>query len=123
MQFLHDVNSMHGRYKEVIISKKRLSDVSVFIGGYNRGGMGVAIHLPLLPPKLPPPLKNSQRTPGIHDNKIILPPLADLGGGGVTGVATSPFQISKVKESNKTKQKIEDNPLQKEEERKSCMFI
>ena len=88
MQFLHDVSSMHGRYKEVIISKKRLSDVSVFIGGYQLGGMGFAILLPLLPPKLPPP-----------------------------------FQISKIKESNKTKQKIEDNPLEKEEERKSCMFI
>ena len=39
-------------------------------------------------------------------------------GGGATGVATPPpsFQISKIKESNKTKQKIEDNPLEKEEE-------
>ena len=82
MQFLHDVSSMHGRYKEVIISKKILSDVSVFSGGSQRGGMGVAILLPLLPPKLPPPLKNSQRTPGIHDNKIIIPPLADLEGVG-----------------------------------------
>ena len=27
-----------------------------------------------------------------------------------------PFQISKIKESNKTKQKIEDNPLEKERE-------
>ena len=34
-----------------------------------------------------------------------------------------PYQISKIKESNKTKQKIEDNPLAKEEERKSCMFV
>ena len=34
-----------------------------------------------------------------------------------------PFQISKIKESNKTKQKIEDNPLEKEEERKSFMFV
>ena len=37
------------------------------------------------------------------------------GGGWFTGVATPPpFQISKTKESNKTKQKIEDNPLEKE---------
>mgnify|MGYP003688468455 CR=1 FL=1 len=43
-------------------------------------------------------------------------------GGGVTGVAP-PFEISKIKESNKTKQKIEDNPLEKEDERKSCMFV
>ena len=39
----------------------------------------------------------------------------------ITGVAT-PLQISNIKESNKTKQKIEDNPLENEEERKSCMF-
>ena len=31
-----------------------------------------------------------------------------------------PFQIS---ESNEKKQKVEDNPLEKEEERKSCMFV
>ena len=45
--------------------------------------------------------------------------------GGVKGVAPPPpsFQISKIKESNKTKQKIEDNPLEKEAERKSCMFV
>ena len=51
--------------------------------------------------------------------------LADLEGGrGVTRVAPPPsFQISKIKESNKTKQKIKDNPLEKEEERKSCMFV
>ena len=43
-------------------------------------------------------------------------------GGGVT---TPPplFQISKIKECNKTEQKIEDNPLEKEEERKSCTFV
>ena len=50
-----------------------------------------------------------------------------IGGsrGGATGLAIHPppFQISKIKESNKTKQKIEDNPLEKEEERKSCMFV
>ena len=40
--------------------------------------------------------------------------LADLKGG--EGVAT-PFQTSKIKERNKTEQKIEDNPLEKEEER------
>ena len=39
-------------------------------------------------------------------------------GGGGMGAAT-PFQISKINDSNKTKQKIEDNPLEKEEERKS----
>ena len=41
------------------------------------------------------------------------------GGGG----CNPPFQISKIKESNKTKQKLEDNPLEKEEERNSCMFV
>ena len=35
----------------------------------------------------------------------------------------SPFQISKIKESNKTKQKIEDNLLDKEEDWKSCIFV
>ena len=52
--------------------------------------------------------------------------LADLegeGGGGGYGGCNPPFQISKIKESNKTKQKIEDNPLETEEERKSCMFV
>ena len=49
--------------------------------------------------------------------------LADLEGGGVTGLNPPPFQISKIKESNKTKQIIEDNPLEKEVERKSCMFV
>ena len=38
-------------------------------------------------------------------------------------LATPPLQISKIKESNKTKQKIGDNPLEMEEERKSCMFV
>ena len=42
--------------------------------------------------------------------------LADLEGG-VTRVAPPPFQISKIKESNKTKQKIKDNPLEKEREK------
>ena len=47
-----------------------------------------------------------------------------IGGsrGGATGVAP-PFQISKIKESNKTKQKIENNLLEKEEERKGCIFV
>ena len=47
------------------------------------------------------------------------------GGGGVTGVATCnpPFKFRKTKESNKTKQKIDYNPLQKEEERMGCMFV
>ena len=51
--------------------------------------------------------------------------LADLEGGGGYGGChpPPPFQISKTKESNKTKQKIEDNPLEKEEERNSCMFV
>ena len=44
-------------------------------------------------------------------------------GGGCYGGCTPPFQISKIKERNKTKQKVEDNPLEKEEERKSCMFV
>ena len=39
--------------------------------------------------------------------------LADIEGG-LRGLNT-PFQISKIKESNKTKQKIEDNTLEKEE--------
>ena len=38
--------------------------------------------------------------------------------GGLRGLQP-PFQISKLKESNKTKQKIED----KEKERKSIMFV
>ena len=45
------------------------------------------------------------------------------GSRGVYGGCNPPFQISKIKESNKTKQKIEDNPLEKEEERKSCMCV
>ena len=47
-----------------------------------------------------------------------------IGGsrGGLRG-CNSPFQISKIKVSNKTKQKIGDNPLEKEEERKSCTFV
>ena len=43
--------------------------------------------------------------------------------GGVTGFAPPLFKISKIKESNKLKQKIDDNPLEKEGERKSCMFV
>ena len=52
-------------------------------------------------------------------------PLADPEGGGGVGGLQPPFKISEIKESicNKTKQKIEDNPLEKEEERKSCMFV
>ena len=46
---------------------------------------------------------------------------ADLEGG--YGSTTPPFQLPKIKEINKTKQKIEDNPFEKEEERKSCMFV
>ena len=61
--------------------------------------------------------KNDNRD---HWRIIRIRMLADLGGGGV---ATTPFQISNIQESNKTKQKIEDNPLEKEEERKSCMFF
>ena len=45
------------------------------------------------------------------------------GGGGLWGLHPPPFQISKIKESNKPKQKIGDTPLEKEEERKSCMFV
>ena len=47
--------------------------------------------------------------------------LADLEGG-YWGLQL-PFQISKIKKSNKTKEIIEDNPLEKEGERKSCMFV
>ena len=44
-------------------------------------------------------------------------PLAELEGG--YGGCNS-----RIKESNKTKQILtEDNPLEKEEERKSCMFV
>ena len=44
------------------------------------------------------------------------------GGGGYWG-CNHPFQISKIKESNKTKKKIEGNPLEKEEKRKSCIIV
>ena len=49
-------------------------------------------------------------------------PLADLEGR-LGGCNNPPFQISKIKESNTTKQKIEDNPLGNEEERKRCMLV
>ena len=54
------------------------------------------------------------------NQKLTIP----IGGsrGGLRGLQP-PFQISKIKESNKTKQKIEDHPLEKEEESKSCMFV
>ena len=54
---------------------------------------------------------------------IVVLIIGGFRGGGVTGVATPPLQFSKIKESNKTKHKIEDNPLEKEEMRKSCMFV
>ena len=41
-------------------------------------------------------------------------------GGSIGGSVT--VVIFKIKESNKTKQKIEDNPL-KRKERKSCIFV
>ena len=44
--------------------------------------------------------------------------LADL-----EGELQPPFQIPKIKKSDKTKQKIEENPLENDEERKSCMFV
>ena len=45
--------------------------------------------------------------------------MADLEGGGlVTGVTPPPFQMSKIKEINKIKQKIGDNPLKKERREK-----
>ena len=45
------------------------------------------------------------------------------GGGGLWGLQP-PFLISKIKESIiKQRKKIEDNPLEKEEVSKSCMFI
>ena len=43
--------------------------------------------------------------------------------GGSRGSGVMGLQPPKIKESNKTKQKIEDNPLEKEEEKKSCMFV
>ena len=46
--------------------------------------------------------------------------LADLEGEGVRGLQSP---LLNFKESNKTKQKIEDIALEKEEERKSCMFV
>ena len=49
-------------------------------------------------------------------------PLADLEGGYGGCNPPPPFKFIYIKESNKTKQKIEDNPLENEEERKSCMF-
>ena len=65
-------------------------------------------------------------TPAVHDHvstpyKRIIG--GSKGGGGYGGYNPTPFQISKIKEGNKTKQKIEDNPLEKDEERKSCMFV
>ena len=48
------------------------------------------------------------------------------GGGGSRGLTPPPPPLSnftKIKESNETKQKIGDNPLEKEEERKSYMFV
>ena len=66
-------------------------------------------------------------------NKLILPwefignecllSLADLEGGYGGCNPPPPFQVSKIKESNKTKQKIEDNTVEKEEESYSCMFV
>ena len=51
-------------------------------------------------------------------------PLIGGSRGGLWGLQSPPpLQISKIKESNKTKQNIEDNPLEKEKERKSCMFV
>ena len=47
------------------------------------------------------------------------------GGGGLRGLQSPPppSYVKIIKESNKTKQKIEDNPVEKEKERKSFMFI
>ena len=55
---------------------------------------------------------------------ILAESLLRIGGSreGVTGVAT-PLSNFKTKESHKTKQKIDDNPIEREEERKSCMFV
>ena len=39
-------------------------------------------------------------------------------GGGGYGGCTPPFQISKINESNKTKQKKEDKTLEKEKKKK-----
>ena len=48
-----------------------------------------------------------------------------IGGsrGGGERRLLPPFQFLKREERKKTKQKIEDNPLEKEEDRKSCMFV
>ena len=49
--------------------------------------------------------------------------LADLERGGYGGLQSPLSNFKNIKRSNKTKQKIEDNPLEKEKERKSCMFV
>ena len=54
------------------------------------------------PPDPPPPSRSAHAS---KTDYFLNSTLADLRGGGVAGVA--PRQISKIKESNKTKQKIE----------------
>ena len=49
--------------------------------------------------------------------------LADLEGGRLRGLHLPLSNFKKIKESYITKQKIEDNPLEKKEERKSCIFV
>ena len=47
-----------------------------------------------------------------------------IGGSRERGYGgCNPLSNFKIKGGNKTKQKLEDNPLEKEEERKSCMFV
>lgn len=63
----------------------------------------------------------ARKVAGKLNQPIVNIHLADLKGG--YRVCNPPIQISKIKVSIKTKQKIEDNPLEKEEEKKSCKFV
>ena len=51
--------------------------------------------------------------------------ILDIGGSrkGLRGLQPPLSNFKEIKEKNKTKQKIEDNPLEKEEERKSYIFF
>ena len=49
--------------------------------------------------------------------------MADLEGGYGGCNPPPPFKFQKKKREKKKKKKIKNNPLEKEKERKSCMFI